>query len=449
MRILQVSTYDIGGGAERVAYNLFHGYRDRGLDSWLVVGQKRGNDPDVFVIPGDTLRYGGIWSGFWHSIDERLRPYHYQIRGTSRLSQTAQALAEPVRFFERQRGIEDFHFPGTSRLLDLPPSPPDILHCHNLHGAYFDLRELVNLSRRLPVVFTLHDAWLLSGHCSHSFGCDRWKTGCGNCPDLEIYPRVLRDATAYNWRRKHKIYAQSRFYVSTPSRWLMEKVEQSMLMQAAVEMKIIPYGVDLNIFTPGDKTAARVILNLPDDAVIFLFSAASIRKNQFKDYAIMRTAMQNVAQQKLDRQVIFLALGEDAPTEKISEQVEIRFLPYQSDLQAIARFYQAADVYLHAARADTFPNAVLEALACGIPVVGSAVGGIPEQVIENETGFLLPVGDAEGMSTAITRLLENPAMREKMGQCAADDARQRFDLNDQIQTHLDWYTEILKKRETH
>ena len=63
-------------------------------------------------------------------------------------------------------------------------------------------------------------------------------------------------------------------------------------------------------------------------------------------------------------------------------------------------YYQAADIYIHAAKADTFPNVVLEALACGLPVVATAVGGIPEQIDHERTGFLVPPGDAAGMAEA-------------------------------------------------
>src|SRR5690606_19038959 len=109
------------------------------------------------------------------------------------------------------------------------------------------------------------------------------------------------------------IYQRSRFYVATPCQWLMDKVQQSMLMAGAVETRVIPYGVDLGIFTSGDKLAARAALNLPTDASVLLFSAASIRQNQFKDYATMRAAVQHVAQVYQKGKVIFLALGEDAP----------------------------------------------------------------------------------------------------------------------------------------
>jgi glycosyltransferase involved in cell wall biosynthesis len=443
MRILSVSTVDIAGGAERVARNLSLGYQQQGHDSRRAVGFRRGTDEDVFALPNEEYRRHG-WAGFWFKQSERLAPYHYRIRGTSRLSQLSRNIAEPRRALDRWRGREDFDFPATAEILRYHP---DILHAHNLHGGYFDLRYLTALSQQFPVVLTLHDMWLLTGHCAHSFDCNRWQVGCGKCPDLSIYPAIQRDATAYNWQRKHDLYKSSKLYISTPCNWLMDKVRISSLMKSAVETKVIPYGVDLSIFHPGDRAAARDRLGLPQDAYILLFSAASIRQNPFKDYDTLRNALRLVAEKMSEQGVIFLALGEDAPTEKLSENVEIRFAPFVADLPPIADYYRAADVYTHAARADTFPNAVLEALACGIPVIGSAVGGIPEQVRdihshEYPTGILVPVGDAEAMANAILQLVEKD-FRLELGSHAVLDARWNYDLNHYVQSYLKWFSEIL------
>src|SRR3546814_10331965 len=81
-----------------------------------------------------------------------------------------------------------------------------MLHCHNLHGGYFDLRELARFSKLLPVVLTLHDEWAYTGHCAYTFGCERWRSGCGQCPHLDVSPSIRRDASAANWTAKYDIY---------------------------------------------------------------------------------------------------------------------------------------------------------------------------------------------------------------------------------------------------
>jgi glycosyltransferase involved in cell wall biosynthesis len=430
LRILQVSTYDVAGGAEKIAWDLFTSYRTQGHQSWLVVGTKKSQDQNVLSVPN---RLNRIFRFIPSSIQN--------LPHTIYIGKRVDLLTSPNRMYTCLKGHEDFDHPETSDLLKLTPEPPDILHCHNLHGDYFDLRVLPQLSHQVPTVLTLHDAWLLSGHCAHSFNCERWKTGCGKCPDLSIYPAIRRDATAYNWQRKAEVYKKSQLYIVTPCQWLMNKVEHSMLKPGITASKVIPNGVNLKVFHPADQVEARQELGLPHDANVILFTANGIRRNIWKDYETLRSALMKIA--KSGVKALCIALGDTAPPERIMD-VEIRFVPYLPDPNKIARFYQAADLYIHPARADTFPNTILEALACGVPVIASAVGGIPEQVVEEQTGFLVPVGDAHAMAERALELLENKGLRQEMGEHATEDATRRFGLERMIEDYLTFYQRILK-----
>ena len=412
LAILQVNTSDSMGGAARVAADLASCYRSRGQTAWMAVGQKETHDPDVFVIPNSGP--GGLIRSIGKAID-------YQL------------------------GVEDFRFPATHRLLELTPRRPDLVHLHNLHGGYFDLRVLAQLSRQVPVVLTLHDAWLLSGHCAHSMGCDRWRIGCGACPDLTLYPAVRRDATAHNWRRKRSIYRHSALSVAAPSRWLMAKVDESMLKPAAIERRVIPNGIDLSTFCPADRAGARSELGLAPKSRIALFSAQAPSRNIWKDYGAVRSAIQAAGDELHDREVVLIVLGDEGGDERIG-QARVISVPYQRDPGRVARYYQAADVYLHAARADTFPTSVIEALACGVPVVATAVGGIPEQVDHGETGLLVPAADRRALADALVRLLTDDDLRRRMSTRAATTARPRFDLQRQADTYLAWYRELVESR---
>jgi len=455
LRILQVCTSDQGGGAELSAWNLFRIYRDRGHASWLAVGWKRSNDSNVLVIPNDPRCEA--WSRFWLGVQSRLATWNMRARGAWRLSRIAYWLGNPGRAFDEWRGAEDFHFPGTWDLLRMTPEPVDIIHCHNLHGGYFDLRVLSWLSHQVPVILDLRDAWLLSGHCAHSFDCDRWKTGCGQCPDLNIYPRLERDGTAYNWRRKQKIFSDSRLYIVTPCRWMMEKVQQSIL--TGVEYRIIPNGIDLTVFYPAEQAGARMALGLPLNSRIVLFAAALGRRNPWKDYATVRSAILRFQSQYKGENLLFLSLGEGGE-EEIHGRARIRFIPFERDSRRLAQYYRAADVYIHAAKADTSPRTIIESLACGTPVVATAVGGIPEQIkgfnafndresslnrynLSEATGVLVPQRDAESMALALSHLLQDVSMRQCLAKNAAQDALKRFDLQRQASDFIAWYVEIL------
>lgn len=425
LSILQVSTFDIAGGAEKIAWDLFTSYRAQGHQSWLAVGTKKSQDQNIFSIPNKLNK-------FFQLIPFGIRSFPYTLY----VGKKVDFLTSPKRLSAYLKGYEDFDHPGTRNLLNLTPEPPNILHCHNLHGGYFDLRNLPYISHQIPTVITLHDAWLLSGHCAHSFGCNRWKIGCGNCPDLSIYPAIRRDETSYNWQHKAEIYRNSRLYVITPCQWLMNKVNHSILKPGIIASKVIPNGVDLTVFHPANRAEVRSGLGLPLDAKILLFAANGIRKNIWKDYKTLQSALAEIA--KTGTKVLCIALGEEAKPEHVDD-FEIRFVSYKRDPYKVARYYQAADLYVHPARADTFPTTILEALACGIPVVASAVGGIPEQVMEGKTGFLVPIGDARAMANRILDLLADEGLRLRMGRQAAEDAARRFRMERMIKDHLALY----------
>src|SRR5262249_3767835 len=175
------------------------------------------------------------------------------------------------------------------------------------------------------------------------------------------------------------------------------------------------------------------------------------------DYQTMRTAVGQVAKRMNGQKVVFIALGEDAPPEQIG-QAEVRFVPYQKDPGAVARYYRAADIYIHAARAEAWGLTITEALACGVPVVATAVGGIPEQVrgleipdlsllesqlerygADEATGLLVPLGDAHAMASGIELLLNDDSLRRRLGENAVLDVSRRFDLQRQTDEFLNWY----------
>src|SRR5947209_8729142 len=378
MKIVQVNTAATGGGAERIALDLHVGYLRRGYDAELWVGRE---PPEAMPTPPGVHTFDPDL-GRGHLADAVMR--RSKRRPDSGTGRALRAVAGPGRAARLLLGHEDFDFPG-SRAVLAAADRADVAQLHNLHGRFFDLRLLPEITRRAATILTMHDAWLISGHCAHSFGCDRWMTGCGECPSLATYPSVRRDATAYNWQRKASIYHDSRVHVATPSRWLLERVERSVLAPAIVGARVIPNGVDTSVFKPTDPLAARQRLGLPADDLIVLYAAGRL-DNPFKDWPTLRRAVQSLPPQQPPLRLV--VLGDAATGHRPGLSAEIDFRGAVQDSRVMADYYAAADVYAHAARADTFPTAVLEALASGTPVVASAVGGIPEQVDYTVTGHL-------------------------------------------------------------
>ena len=450
MRVLQVGTYDRGGGAEAVAWQLLEEYRRQGHRATMAVGEKRGTDPDVLLVSGGGVH--GKWKKLCHLLAKLLLPFEGKVRGVWQLRRALYTwVASPKQWHDLYQGKESFDFPDTWHLLDLWQGKPDIVHCHNLHGGwlshggYFDLRALSWLSHQVPTVLTLHDAWLLSGHCACVFDCNRWESGCGQCPDLRTYPAILRDSTAFNWRRKKHIYEGSRLYVAAPSRWMMNQVRRSILAPAIADCRVIPNGVDLEVFRPASQSHARDLLGLRQDVKILLFVANSARSNIFKDYLTVEASAIQVGASFHGQRVLLAVLGEGGEPQSFTNG-EIRYYPFEDKRELVAQFYQAADIYLHAAKSDNFPTTILEAQACGVPVIATAVGGIPEQIDEGRTGFLVPAGDAAAMAGRIVQLLMNDALRAQMGVAAAETAARLFDLRVQAETYLNWYQQIIDRQ---
>jgi len=396
MRVLQISTADVGGGAEAVALALHRGLRERGHESVLAVGYRRGSEEDV-------IEFGGAGS------------------------RRSRASRDPGVVLDVLRGREDFRFPGSRRVLELVPWTPDVIHVHNLHGGYFDLRVLPELAARAPLVATLHDAWLFTGHCAHPLDSDGWLRGCGNCPHLDTYPALKRDGTAFNLARKKAIYAGLELTAVTPSRWLMDMVERSVLAPAATRREVIPNGVDFGLFAPAERERR--------DVPLLVFAAQGGRTNEFKDFPTLGEALA-----LLPTPVEAIALGDPTAGVEVVGNATIRSVGAMPSAE-VARWLHAGDLYVHPSRADTFPSGVLEALASGTPVVASRVGGIPEQVGE-ETGLLVEYGDAPALAAAIELLLADPDRRARMGAAAAADARERFSLERQLDAYLRLYGDL-------
>lgn len=441
LKVLQISTLDLSGGAAQIAYNLHGAYKNFGKLAWMAVGHKQSTDVDIFSIP--KLAKRTLWFRTLSQINCLIEKYLSRFPGSSRVRDKLELYAKGEDYFPFIHGMENFCFPGSRHVLELTPEMPNLIHAHNLHGDYFDLSYLSSLSKRLPVVLTMHDAWLLSGNCAHSFECNRWKIGCGQCPDISINPGLQVDSTALNWKRKLNIYKNSFLYVATPCQWLMNKVNDSILSVGMIEGRVIPNGVSLEDFFPLEKKAARKILGLPIDEFILLFAANGIRNNIFKDFNTLHHALRSLSE-KIITPIKVIALGEEGQSEFFGN-ITVVYIPHTHDKKIVSTYYQAADIYLHPARAETFPNTILEAMACGTPVVATNIGGIPEQVVDGETGILVPPGRPEEFAFAILNLLENQSAMHDMGSKSYLRIQQKFSLDRQARNYISWFEEIIEK----
>ncbi len=151
-----------------------------------------------------------------------------------------------------------------------------------------------------------------------------------------------------------------------------------------------------------------------------------------------------IAAQNRTERIVMVAVGESGNGTS-DAGIELIQVPHQSNPSDVATYLQAADLLIHPARADTFPSVVLEAMACGVPVIATSVGGIPEQVIDGETGFLVRVNDVTSASDRIGLVFDNPDLGRRLGTRAAELAAERFDFEDTVAKYVDFYQEILNQ----
>ncbi|MEI6513429.1 MAG: glycosyltransferase family 4 protein [bacterium] len=271
---------------------------------------------------------------------------------------------------------------------------PDIIHLHNLHGYYLHVGFLFDYLKQVdkPVVWTLHDCWSFTGHCSHfDFnGCDRWRSGCYECPLKSGYPKSLfLDRSMHNYRRKRDAFTGvKKLKIVTPSKWLADLVKESYLRDYPVS--IINNGIDLNVFKP-KVSDFRSRYNLQGQFISL--GVASIWGER-KGYQYF---IDLAKQLRPDEKIVLVGVSES----------QIKLLPdgiigiaKTNSTAELAEIYSAADVFVNPTLEDNFPTTNLEALACGTPVITFNTGGSPE-CLEERCGLVVDRGDFQGLVEAI------------------------------------------------
>ena len=263
---------------------------------------------------------------------------------------------------------------------------PDVVHMHNIHGYYVNYKILFEYLRKSNrrVIWTLHDCWSLTGHCTHFeyIGCDKYKDRCYRCAQLKEYPKsYLCDASTKNHELKKELFSNMNDMVLvTPSSWLKDIMLNSYMGKYSI--KVIPTGIDLSIFKP-QKANLRTEYGL--DGKIIILGVANPwreRKGLFEF---------NKLCDRLDDsyKIVLIGLNED---QKKLVDGRIVALGKTENVMQMAQWYSTADVYVNLTLEDTFPTTNIESLACGTPVITYDVGGSKESLSE-KTGFVAKAND--------------------------------------------------------
>lgn len=323
----------------------------------------------------------------------------------------------PIRHLLRHK-IDLFQYSRGTWGLPLHRHPlvqqAEILHLHWFNQGFLSIKGLSKLlSLGKPVVWTLHDMWAFTGGCHYDRHCDRYRTGCGQCPYLGK-PHT-GDLSQRLRKQKARVYQAPNLTLVTPSQWLADCAEASGLFVHPPHL--IRYPVDLQVFSPGSQTDARAALGLPHQGVYLLFGAFSLKDSR-KGGQLLLAALDMLpdhARQKLH----ILTVGRSDIQLGGLRHTHLGSISGRANM---ARVYRAADYTVVPSLQDNLPNMIIESMACNVPVVATPAGGMAEMVTDGQTGYLAAEVSAEAMAIALQRALEEP----KMGQAPRELAEQRY-----------------------
>lgn len=312
---------------------------------------------------------------------------------------------------------------------------PDIIHLHNIHGYYININILFDYLKEAnkPVVWTLHDCWAFTGHCSYFdfIKCYKWQTSCIACPMKNEYPKsILFDRSKKNFTDKKKTFCGIKnMMIISPSEWLENIIKKSFLN--IYNIKVINNGINLNIFSPKQKIIARQNLHISLQTKIYLgvaynFEVASKGFNDFLKLSEM-----------IDEKSKIILVG-------VSKE-QIKKLPKNiigitrtNNTMELAELYSTSDVFINTTYVDNYPTVNLEAISCGTPVIAYKTGGVVEQITQ-DIGILVAQGDINGLFEATKKIIDN---KEKYSQACILKSKS-FDENIKYNEYVEIYKDVI------
>lgn len=305
---------------------------------------------------------------------------------------------------------------------------PNIIHLHNIHGYYLHLPTLFNFLKEYdkPVVWTLHDCWAFTGHCSHFdfVGCEKWKTGCHHCPQKKKYPKSLfLDQSKRNWEEKKQLFTSvANMIIVTPSNWLAGLVKESFLNKYPV--KVIHNGIDLEVFKPTPSTW-KEDHGITKPIVLACASGWGERKG-YGDVL-------KLAELLPEYQVVIVGISKKQAKTLPESIIGIQ---RTDSVHELVKIYSAADVFINPTYEDNFPTVNLESLACDTPVITYDTGGSPE-CVDDSSGIVVEKENLNSLVASVKEFFNNAKILKE--NCIRQSML--FDKNNKYQEYFSAFSE--------
>jgi len=336
-------------------------------------------------------------------------------------------------FFSRITDRQGFYSTSATKRLvrSIEHFEPDIIHLHNIHGYYLDIRVLFEFLKNYgkPVVWTLHDCWAFTGHCAYFdyADCNKWKTGCGQCPQKSAYPAsFLLDDSKKSFQEKKRLFTSvPNMNIVTPSDWLNNLVKESFLGE--IPVTTINNGIDLSVFRPVE-TKFKEKNNLRGKKLVLGIANVWEKRKGLDDFIALSKILSD------DAKIVLVGLSEKQISSLPSN---IMGITRTANINELVELYSAADVFVNPTKEDNFPTVNIEAIACGTPVVTYNTGGSGEMLNE-KCGIVVPTGDINALAKAI----ENINLKSE--DCVSYAIN--FEKNKQYNIYMELYKNILNSR---
>lgn len=326
---------------------------------------------------------------------------------------------------------------ATKKLLSyMDEIKPDIVHLGNLHSNYLNVIRLLSYlgDRDIATVITLHDCWFYTGKCTHytKAGCYKWKFGCGNCPQLKKdIPAWFFDKTKMMLFDKAFCYEKlKKLAVIGVSQWITNEVYSSILKNANI-IKAVHNWVDLKVFQPKKQEADQCRKRIGIQGKFVVLGVSTI----WSDLKGLSTFYE-LSRLLKDDEIIILVGRLNEP--KLPPN--IIHIPETQSVDDLAIYYSMADVFLQMSPEESFGKVVVEAMACGTPVV-SIDSTANAELIGTGTGFVSHNGNVDDIYHYI-EVIKKIGSNKFVNICR-EYAEKNFVITKQLNKYLDIYYSLL------
>jgi len=268
------------------------------------------------------------------------------------------------------------------------------------------------------VVWTVHDPWLITGHCVYPLDCEGWKEGCPSCPHLDYPKKVYLDRSAFMLRMKRRIIQRSNVHLVVASEHMRKMLSESSVT-AGKQVTVIPFGIDVARFEGVDRQEARRSLGVGDEVVIAFRSVPG----PFKGVTYVLKALS-----ELDPRmpVTIITFGKKGLLHELPKGARHLEFEWVTD-EEMLRILRATDIFIMPSMAEAFGLMAIESMAAGVPVVAFRGTALEEVIDDGRTGLLVDRGDVEGLRLAMARLIGDAPLRERRGREASTAVKERYD----------------------